>query len=337
MIEGIQDTNEEEITTPEVETPEAEIAEPQAGEGEPGSEDPGAEPEAYVPDFNYKYKDEEFQFDERLQGLVKTKDDEQFVRDLVTAQKAIGEYKEVGGIREIQEKLGNYERFETGFKDHETLNNEINQLSGMLAQDNTAGFEAFRKHLGISKEQVMKWATEEAQGMQDPAVMQQIEAQRQMHEQNFNLQYQNNQMHNIQEQQIVQQRTVELDTMLGSNDVAQKFDTLVGTPGSFKQEVMNHGTSVYNQSGGKTILSVAEAVMAVQSKYQGLVANQNSGTNEQVAPTPTQQVKSDPQRTVVVRQENKQVIPNLGGGQGSPAKQKITNLAQMRAAAKAMD
>lgn len=330
MIEGIQEPNEEEIIEP-IETPEA-PTEPQEPIEEP------AEPAAYEPNFDFKYKDEEFKFDERLQGLVKDKDSEDFVRNLVTAEKAIGEYKEVGSLREIQDKLGNYEKFQTGFNEHETLNNEINQLSGMLAQDNTAGFESFRKHLGISKDQIMQWATEEAKGMQDPAAMQQIEAQRNIHAQNFNLQYQNNQMHNIQEQQIVQQRTVELDSALGSNDVAQKYDTLVGTPGSFKQEVINHGTSVYNQSGGKTILSIADAVNAVQSKYQGLVVNQESGTAPVVQQTPTQtQAKSDPQSTVVIRQESKTVIPNLASNGASPAKQKITNLAQMREAAKAMD
>ena len=332
-VEGIQEPNEE-ITKP-IETP----AEPQEPQPQEPAEPIEGEPAPYEPDYNYKYKDEEFQFDERLKGLVKDKDSEQYVRDLVTAQKAIGEYKEVGGIREIQDKLGNYEKFEQGFNSHNELNQEIDKLSGMLGMNNTAGFEAFREHLGISKEQVLKWASEEAKGMQDPATMQQIEAQRQMHAQNFNLQYQNDQMHNSQEAQIVQQRNVELDNLLGSNDVAQKFDTLVGTPGSFKQEVMNHGAAVYNQSNGQTVLSVAEATMAVQAKYQGLVANQNSGTT-QVAQNPTETTlpaKSDPQTTVVIRQEGKTVIPNVGGGQGSPAKAKIMNLEQMRAAAKAMD
>lgn len=324
-LEGIQDP-EEVINETEVETEETEVE---------TEVEPKEEVEEYQPDFKFKYKDEEFQFDERLQGIVKDKETEQFVRDLVTAQKAIGEYKEVGGIREIQEKLGKYSEYEEGYKGYQALNEEINQLSGLLQMGNTAGVEAFRKHLGIDKDLLLNWAIEEAKAKQDPALAQQIEQQRQLHEQNFSLQYQNHQLHNKQETEIIQQRTAELDSLLGSDEISHKFDTLVGTPGSFKQEVIRYGAEVYNQSNGQTVLSVPEAVMAVRQKYQGLVAGQNSGTNTQATqPPPT---KPDPQQTVVIRQEGKKTIPSLGGGQGSPAKQRITSLEQMRQAARAMD
>lgn len=330
MSEGIQLENEEIINNGElIEEPTTEVETPE----EPQEQEPQEEP-AYEPNFGFKFKDEEFEFDERLRSIVKDKDSEQFVRDLVTAEKAIGEYKQIGGIREIQEKLGNYEEFETGHKQFSELNEEINQLSGMLALNNSAGFESFRKHLGIDKEMVLRWATEEAQGMQNPEMMQQINAQRQLHEQNFNLQYQNNLMHNRQEEQIAAQKHVELDSLLGSNDTSKRFDDLVGTPGSFKQEVIRHGAYIAQTEGRE--LSIAEAYQEVANRYQGLVANQNSGTNNQVAQNPVQ-TKSDPQQTVVIRQEGKATIPNVGGGNASPAKKRIANLEQMRALAKSMD
>ena len=157
-LEGTQDP-EQTTTTPEIETP-AEQVTPEATppEGGAGDGDPGAtpapgegEPAPYEPDFKFKYKDEEFEFDERLRGLVKNKEDEQFIRDLVTADKAIKDYKELGGIREIQDKFTQYGELE---QNHNELNQEIDQLSGMLALNTPAGFESFRNHLGISKEMI---------------------------------------------------------------------------------------------------------------------------------------------------------------------------------------
>jgi hypothetical protein len=321
--EGTQDPTQQEELQQEPENQEE-------GKEEPEKENPEPESEQYEPNFKYKYKDEEFEFDEKVKGFIKDKETEQFFRDMVTAQKAHSEYKELGGIREIQEKFQDYEGKVGEF---DKLNQEIDQLSGLLGMGTPAGFEAFRNFLGINKEMVMKWAVEEAQASQDPQQAQMIEAQRQMQEQNFNLQYQNSMMQNNMEAQESQQRNAELDSLLGSSDVSKAYDNLVGTPGSFRQAVIEHGIAAWNMD--KKVLSVPEAVQAVEQRFQGLIANQNSGTNQQVAQNP-KQTQSDPERTVVVRQEGKTTIPSVGSGGSSPAKKKFTTLDDLRSHAKSL-
>ena len=318
-IEGIQEPNEENVIEQEAQSQEPE------SQPEPQEPEPQEEPAPYEPNFSYKYKDEELEFDERLRSGIKTKEDEDYVRDLVTAHKAHSAYKELGSIREVEERLGEWESRGTELNE---LTTEIDQLSGLLGLGNSAGFEAFRQHLGIDKKMVMKWASEEAQGMENPELAAQFNQQREMEAQNFHLQYQNQMMQNREEDQLVQQRTVELDTMLGSNEVAKAYDNLVGTPGSFQQAVIQHGAHVQSTTG--QVLSMAEAIAQVSAKYQGLNANQvNSGTNNQVAQNPT--VKSDPQQTVVIKQEGKTTIPNLSGTTGSPAKKQLNSLDALRA------
>lgn len=331
---GIQDPQEPEITEPIETSEEPQEPEPQ----EPIEGEGGGEPPAYEPNFNYKYKDEEFEFDERLRSVVKDKETEEYLRDLFTAHKAHSEYKEIGGVREVQEKLT---QFEQTTQDYQELNREIDQLSGLLAMNNTAGFEAFRKHLGIEKDQILQWAIEEAKGSQDPQFAQQIAHQRQMEENNFNLSYQNNLMQNSREAEFNQQRDVELNNLVGTSEVSKAYDNLVGKPGSFKQAVIEHGVAVYNatkdpRTGNGRILSVSEAVQAVEQRFQGLVAKPDSGTNNQGTQNPTQ-INNDPQNTVVIRQEGKKVLPNVGGGNGSPAKKKLTSLDAIRAHAKTLD
>jgi hypothetical protein len=315
-----------EIENPEIEN-EAEIKEEIETENEGELEvegeieTPEVPDEEYTPNLTYKFKDEEFEFDEKVKGFIKSKEDEEYFRDLYTSQKAHSAYKELGSVRELEETFQKVSEFED-------LNQEIDKLSGLLSLNSSAGFEEFRNHLGISKDQIMKWAVEEAQLSKDPNLQGQIMQQRQMEAQNFNLQYHNNMMQNKMETEIVQQRTAELDALSNQSEVSKAYDSLVGTPGSFRQAVIDYGLRTYHSTGRE--IGVEEALRAVENQFQGLVANQSSGTSNQV-------VKQDPKNTVVIRQESKGQIPNVGGGSQSPAKKKVTSLEGLRKLSKTMD
>ena len=283
------------------------------------------EPPAYEPNLTYSFMDQEFTFDDRVKDLVKSKEDEDYFRDLYTAQKAHAKYKEMGGIREVESKLGEYDSL-TGFKtQYEELDRDVKQLGQMLQNGN---IEQFRQTLGIPKEQLLEWAINEAKAQQDPAYSQQLNQQYQQQQQTFDLQYQNQMLQNNIQQQEVQQYHAQLDSALESSEVAKAFDSAVGTPGSFKQAVINHGIAQFQNMGRN--ISVQEAVAQVTQQYQGLVATKPVGT-EQVQPTPTQQqTPNNPDNTVVIQQQGKKTIPNVQGGNQSPAKKAIKSLDDIR-------
>lgn len=315
---------EEEVASEEVVSENEEVPESVEGEVEK------VEPEEYSPNHKYTFMDQEYEFDDKLKSFIKTKDDETLFRDMVTAQKAHEKYKEFGGIREIETKLGEHEEYGTKAKSFEELNTEVNQLQGMLQKGN---IEQFRSYLGIPKEQLLDWAIAEAKAQQDPNAAQALQQQYEQQQQHFNLQYQHDMMQNsIQEQQI-QARTNELDQALESTEVAKAYDDLVGTPGSFRQAVIDQGIAHHQTTGRDT--TVQAMVDMVAQRFQGLVANQSVGTQQN--PQPEQPVKSSPEQTVVINQNSQQTIPNLKAGSQTPAKKKIMSLADIKKAAAALD
>lgn len=295
---------------------------------EPGEGAP-AEPEEYSPNHKFSFMDQEYEFDDRVKNVIKTKEDEQYFRDLYTAEKAHAAYKEFGGVRELGDRIKGYEEIE---KSYNGLNNEIAQIQGMLKAGNV---EQFRSYLGIPKEQLIDWAIKEAKAQQDPSLAPALQQEYQQQQQNFDLQYQHSLMQNNIQQQQIQERNAQLDAGLGNSEVAKAYDSLVGTPGSFRQAVINHG--IINEQQGRDV-SIADAIKAVETQFQGLVANQSVGT--QVPNPQTQQqapVNNNPAKTVVINQGNQQTIPNLKAGSTTPAKKKFKSLADLKAYAKTLD
>jgi len=148
------------------------------------------------------------------------------------------------------------------------------------------------------------------------------------------LQYNNNMLNNTIEQQHQAQRLAELDTELGNSEAAKAFDDRVGTPGSFRQAVIEYGQSQFNLHGRD--VGAQEAVKAVADRYQNLIANGPVGTQPNPESQTEQTQPSNPEQTVVIKQE-KTTIPNLGGGSKTPAKKVIKSIADIKAAEKALD
>jgi len=324
VIEGTQDAEviNEEILAEE--TPAEEPVEPVEGEETPAEEAP------YEPNLTYTFKDEQLDFDPKVKDFIKSKEDEEYYRDLFTSKKAFEQYKEFGSLRDLESKLDSFTQFEESHKSLDGINQEIDMLGKMLEKGN---FEQFRQHLQISKEDVLKWAVSEVKAQDDPAFAQQLSSQRNQEIENFNLQFNNQLMQNNIQVQEVERYNAELESSLESSDVAQAYDQSLGT-GAFKQAVIDHGSLVAMQTGRN--MSVAEAVKAVSDRFGGLVAN--PAGMQQVQETPQKQnVASNPENTVVVKQQGKQTIPPIRGGASSPAKKGFKSLAELKAHAKSME
>jgi hypothetical protein len=336
VLEGTQGAevlNEQALEAEQTETvePVEDVAESEESQELAEGEEP-AEELPYEPDFTYTFKDEKLEFDPKVKELIKTKEDEDYYRDLFTSKKAFEQYKEFGSVRELENKLETYDDY---VKSHETLNSineEIETLGKMIESGN---FEQFREYLNINKDDILKWAVNEVKAKEDPQFAQQLQMQRQQEMETFNLQLSNQMMQNNLQEQQIQQYDAELNSTLESNEVAQAYDKLLGT-GAFKQAVIDHGSLVAMQTGRN--ISVAEAVSAVGDRLGGLVANQAG--MQQVQETPQQNVApqpSSPEQTVVIKQQGKNTIPPIRGGSNSPAKKGFKTLADLRAHAKSME
>lgn len=323
--EVVVDETAEEVISEE---PGSEESTDQVAE-EPIEGETGEEPAPYAPNLKYSYMDNEFDFDERVAGQIKTKEDEDYYRDLMTSKKAFDQYKEMGSIRDLSGKIENYDSYAQKAQQFDGVNQEIDMLMGHLQKGN---FEAFRKHLAIDKKAVLEWAIGEAKYQEaDPTTKAAIDHQRQIEEQNFNLQNQNNQLQSNYMQAAQAQRDRELETQLGESDVARAFDAVQGTNGAFRKAVIDHAQLVWNQQ--QRDLSVGEAVQAVSEQWKGLLNQAPVGTQPQSQQTNGQ---NNPQNTVVIQGKGQKTLPNIAGGNSSPAKKRITSLDGLRELSKTM-
>lgn len=336
IVAGATSEESETVNEPEViDEPEIEQGTEESEQGteeipeETAQDESRPEDEGYKPNHKYSFMDEEFEFDDKVKSVIKSKEDEDYFRDVFTAQKAHAAYKEFGGVREIGDKLKNYENVDSSFKN---LNAEISQVEGMLRAGN---IEQFREYLGIPKEKLLDWAVSEAQAQQDPSVAAQLQQQYMQQAQTFNLQNEHNMMQNKIEQQMADQYNRDLEMGLEGSNVAKAYDDLVGTQGSFRQAVINHGLAEH-QIHSRNI-SVGEAIKAVEAQFGGLVANQSVGTQQSPQPQVQTQVNNDPQQTVVINQGNQETIPNLRAGSQTPAKKQIRSLADLKKYAKTLE
>lgn len=199
-----------------------------------GAAAPAAAATPYTPNFKFKVKDKEMEFDDFLRGAIKETAHEKKIREL---------YERAHGLDEVKASRAN---FETKFKDAETRYQQVEQGLGQIGKLVKEGRMAdFFQALNIPKEKIIQYAIEELKYQElPPEQRQQIDHQRRL-QQEFDQTAQQNQSMQQQLQGLVQaQARTELMSELGKPDVSQvvaAFDTRHGKPGAFEAEVIRRG------------------------------------------------------------------------------------------------
>lgn len=121
-----------------------------------GVETPATEGEApasdYSPSYSYKVLDEERTFDPRLHGVIKSKEDEEYLRDLYTRADGLDNYK--NKYSTVQTEFGSFKQTVTpvieGFKKLKTYRDE-KKYSDLFTD------------LGLEEDEVLNYALQVAQ------------------------------------------------------------------------------------------------------------------------------------------------------------------------------
>lgn len=305
-----------EVVSDQVETPEVSA---EGGDSKDLELDGAVEGEApaYEPNFKYKVLGEEKEFDEWAKKLVKSKEDEDFYRDILTKVHGVDHIKQerdsfreqANTLRETQER-------------YQTLTQNLDVLSQYV---NNGNLDAFFQSIGITQDQVMQYAMKQLQ-LSEMTPEQRAEYERATRaQQNEVLLGQQNEQLSTQMQELQhRQRMFELDSFIsqpGLNEQVSAFDQRLGQAGAFKQEVINRAVAHYNQTGQD--LPVKDAVESVL-RVAGISVGQQT---TQMAPSP--QGTPHAAQTKVVPQE-KPTIPNTKGSGLSPTKRKISSIEDLK-------
>lgn len=309
-------SKEMETVEPTIESVEPTTAEPQVPAAEPTTEptvgdvstdETGDAAPKYEPNFKYRVLDQEKEFDKYFQSFIKSKEDEEKFRDLITKAE---------GLEPIK-----MEREEVK-KKYESLNSEHSQIKSVLTNLKQAidkgYFEDFFEAWGLNDEQIFKYALNRIKLQENPELRAHYE-QSLTNRREASASQQEKELLQQQNQQMIQkQYEMELDytmTRPETSEFSKKFDSLPGRKqGDFVMEVLKHGAYVYNTKG--VDIPIMQAVQDVMSQYKYFVENFNKPTVQPTVKVVTQSEMAKPQ-----------TIPNVGKSSAqSPSHKKFTSI-----------
>lgn len=267
---------------------------------------------SFAPNFKFKVKDKELEFDDFVKPIVKTKDVEQKIKDL---------YEKAHGLEEVKTAR---ETFKTQAEEWKgkftTVEQSLQTLGGYVKKGD---FGTFFQALNIPKEKIIQYAIEELKYQELPADQKAaIDAQREQQHALEQTGTQNQQLQQQMAQLVQQQATFELNQEFAKPDVASTiaaYDTRLGKAGAFKAEVIRRGQ--YYEAVHKISPPASQLVQEVLNLI-GVQAQAQQGTQASSNETPSQ---------VVHNQQQKPVISSFqGGGAKSPTRKVPSSIDDLR-------
>lgn len=262
---------------------------------------------AYQPNYKYSVMDVEKEFDDRLKGLIKSEEDEKWVRDLVTRA----------------EGMENDKRSYSKLKDeHAKIKSEYEQIyrdvNNVLKMRDNGDLGALFGELGVKKEDILKYAYQLAQ-YQDltPDQRAYYDRQQELQRSHYQAQQQNEILMNELRSIKLQTSQSELINKLNNQDISpivKQFDARNGQ-NAFYNEVVRRG-AMYEAQFGQT-KQADELIQEIVNLY---------GLNQTFKPQQAAMSEDPP------------VIPNTGSsGVSTPIKRKPKSLSELRQFAKSLE
>lgn len=271
------------------------------------------EAKPFTPDFKYKVMDKEYEIEEMYRPIIK---------DETTLQKVRRLHEQIQGLPHLEasrdEYKNKYSQVLPKVQEYELVEKRLDKLSHFVQNRD---FGSFFNELKIPKENILQWIKSELEAEQLPvSVRQQMEQARILSQQKYDaeqeLNYYKQQALAAQQEQTMNQID---QTIAGSyKDVAEQFNSRVGSPSAFHEAVIARGRAIQDQTGQK--LSVSEVVSIVANDVTKLMGIQAA---------PTQAAPAAPQT-------KPPVIPVIKAGASSPVKTPPKNLDELKRVAAQM-
>ena len=295
--------------------------EPQVGDEK---EAPTEEIPQYQPNFEYKVVNKMFEFDDRVKEAIKSKEDEEYFRDLYT--KAHG----------LDITKSNFERTQS---EYQALQNDVSEVVDAVNRFDlktaleklevpTNDLGVLLKGLGVDDNQLIRLAYEKAQ-LQDltPEQKQAYNQQVDQRVENHRLSQQNQTYQQMIEQQKLESRNLELDHALNQQSLAEireKFEADNGS-GKFRDLVIETGKMLSRTQGRE--VTVQEAVQAARETVDYLEFQKMRSQPQQPTQPQAQTMPQTPQQPARKAAEEVPTIPAVGDGAGgSPGSRAINSI-----------
>lgn len=301
----------EEVTEPAAQPEEQEIAAMDTTTTEEVTEPEVSEPESWEPNYSYKVKDTELEFDEWARPLVQNKELEEKFRDV---------FSKAHGLEEVKTSRDSLKEELAAIKpDYERITSTIQSLNTMVEKND---YRSFFEALQVPKEAILRYAVDELKYQEMPAEERaMIDHQRSENERLRRLEEQNNYLTEEYKGVVQNQMQNELQSQLSRPEIAQMvndYDTRMGQPGAFQREIINRGA--LHEQLHKETLSATQLVNDFVRMLGGVQQPQAQQTSHPGSG-----------QTPVIRPKEKAVLPNVLGASGtSPSKKQPKSIEDLR-------
>ena len=260
---------------------------------------------AFTPVYKVKAYDKEYEIPEMYRPLIKDQVTQKQVQEIFEKAYALDEHKVIH--TGLKEKFNQYqEQTAPLIKIAQEL--DYYQKKGDLG--------SYFKTLGFNDQQIMEYALQKAQQLElSPEQKRVYDEREQANRQQFMLEQQFQQTQERLQNLMVQQRNVELQTVLSRPDVqsfVQAFDQRNGQ-GAFSQECIQQGRSYFALTGKD--LTAEEVVQGIVKKFATPMQHQQQMMPQQHTPKAPAEVP---------------VIPNTGSSSGSPSHRAIRSIDDLK-------
>lgn len=291
----------------------------------------GDAPKEYTPDYGYRFNDEKKEMDEFWKAFVKDPESEKKIRDTLQRAEAVDMYKSKS--QEISQQIESYKQLE---QEYTPVIEKLEEIKAMYAEGRDQ--EALTA-LGFTPERVLE-------SMDDQAVYNEArrrlqfknlpEEQKQVYhekkkiyaesvekERRYQTELQQREAGYSQVfTQLVEMTRSQMSQELARPDVkalSDKFDASNGD-GAFAEFVRKQGETLVNDNG--RYMTPAEVVTHVMKTFGGFVQQGSSG-----APGVGNAMAPQTQQNIITKKAS---IPSVSSTSGSPAKQGISSMADIK-------
>lgn len=264
-------------------------------------------PPAFSPNYKFRVDQKEHEIPEWARQAIKDEDSQKMVHEIFC--KAYGLDVAKTRHQKAQEKYTELD------SKHTALTKSLEQLSDYL---NNGDLDSFFETIKLPETEVLKWALNVVnRDKLSPEERQAYDRSREERRELSLMKAQNQELLQQHEQTLVRSRTMELESVLARPEVqtvASSFDTRIGRPGAFRDEVIKRATATYHLTGED--ISAERAVSEAIQIFGTALGNAG-------ASVPQSPSNGKPP-----------VIPNVTGRASSPSKKipmSIADLKEIRA------
>lgn len=307
-------------TDPNVDITAPVVSEPNVDPAAPNPADPSVVPPAFQPDFKFKVMDETHEIPEKFRSIVKTEEDLKEVRRV---------FEQAYGLKHLEasrdEFKNKYSSAEPRLNEYAQVEQRLTKLSHFVQQND---FSSFFNELKIPEKTIFQWVKSRLDEMAlAPEVRAQIEQNRQNAARAYDQEQELSMLRAQQAQMQQQQQMQMIDQTIVSTagDVANEFNTRMGTPDAFRNAVINKGFAI-QQSTGQS-LPVSQVIELVKQDLARVMGITGSAGNPAAPAAPG---APQPPGQPAPAGNPPPVIPAVKAGGGSPVAQSPRSIEDLK-------